>query len=136
MVRMDLSTAKDIMDVLTATARQVARVYDTEDVPYEELVAALRPHADSPIDVLPRVAVTIQNFDRFQGDYGDGRITVRWNEVAERESKYDVVVTMDPVEHEWVLTAASQIYGDDAAVAVLNRIDRTLDLILTELESA
>jgi hypothetical protein len=58
---------------------------------------------------------------------------VTWVEVAERESKYDIVVTIDPADRTQTvaLTCAPTVLRTEAATAVLHRIDRALDLVMT-----
>lgn len=56
-----------------------------------------------------------------------------WVEVAERESKYDIVVTIDPSDRgqSIALTCAPAVLRAEAATAILHRIDRAFDLVLT-----
>jgi len=131
-VRVDLSGTGDLSEVLSRTANQAARVYDHPDLPIEEVVARLRA-AGPDDDVLPRVAVTVQNLTRHRTEHDSGRLTVTWVEVAERESKYDIVVTIDPADRTQTvaLTCAPTVLRTEAATAVLHRIDRALDLVMT-----
>ncbi|MGH8918586.1 MAG: condensation domain-containing protein [Actinomycetes bacterium] len=134
-VRIDLGGTNDVQDVLDRAAAQVARVYEIQDLPFEQLTSHLRRHAPTPDAVLPRVALTVQNFERQRGVYADGQLTVTWNEVAERESKYDVVVTMDTVELDQALlvTCDPRLINTGAATALLRRIDQAIDLVLLHL---
>lgn len=132
--RMDLTSAISARNVLHRTAAQVGRIYETQDLPFEMLVSHLGAHASSVQAVIPTVALTVQNFERLQGTYGSGDLSVEWQEVAERQSKYDLVVTMDTIESSLSLTCSPQVLNEPTATAMLTRIGRAIDLITTDLK--
>lgn len=135
LVRMDLTGVADIGPVLEQAAAQVARVYETQDIPFEALVAHLREITGLTDLQLPRVALTVQNIERHTSEYGDGDLKVAWHEIAERQSKYDLVVTLVPDGDEpgLSLTASPAVCGPESARALLGRVDRALDLVLSHL---
>lgn len=131
-VRVDLGGTGDLREVLCRTAEQAARMYDHPDLPIEQVLSRLRAVAPHD-DVQPRVAVTMQNVARHRAHHDADRLRVTWVEVAERESKYDIVVTIDPSDRgqSIALTCAPAVLRAEAATAILHRIDRAFDLVLT-----
>lgn len=136
MVRIDLHGVTDLIDVLESTRTQVARVYDSQDLPYEQLTARLRKEAGGTGAALADVALTIQNVERHQSEYGGGRLKVSWTEIAERESKYPLVVTMDTIEMTGALslTCSPDRFTTASATALLGRLERAMELVLTQIE--
>ena len=133
-VRVDLGGTGDLDEVLRRTAAQAARVYEHQDLPFEEVVSLLRTTGENE-DVAPRVAVTVQNMDRHRAGHDVGAVTVTWTEIAERESKFDLVVTIDPDdrEHTIMITGAPSVVRAEAADALVRRIDRAMALVLDQI---
>lgn len=134
--RFDLVAAETVRQLAEMAREQVLAIYDTQSLPLELLLRRLRADAADAADaVTPRVALTMQNLPRHHTSYADGSVAVRWVEVAERESKYDIVVTMDTerLDEAISITASPAVLSTETATALLARLDRALDRVLDEL---
>lgn len=132
-VKLDLYDIDDDLKFLGDVAAQVARVYEGQDLPFEEIVALLRHSGVSSNDLHPRVAVTLYNIPSARGSYLDGGLTVVWSDIGERQSKYDIVVTIDVVDERISLTCGPHVFSEQAARAFLSRIDSAAEAILDQL---
>jgi len=131
--RLDLTATETVRQLAGMAREQVLDIYDAQSVPLELLLRRLR--GDAAEAVTPRVALTMQNLPRHRTSYAGGSVSVRWVEVAERESKYDIVVTVDTqqLDEAISITASPAVLSTETASALLARLDRALDRVLDEL---
>ena len=95
LVRLDLSHTTDLNELLRRVGDQTADVLATQSFPFDRLLSRLRLRGfryDTPGG---RVALAIQNFLRAEEPPAEAGFSLSWLEPAERQSKFDLVFTLD-----------------------------------------
>ncbi|MDZ8091518.1 MAG: condensation domain-containing protein [Nostoc sp. DedQUE05] len=95
LVRINLHNTNNLQELIRRVSAETAYLLETQSFPFDRLLTRLRSQG-YPLDALARrVAFTVQNFPRTQKPPEDAGFSLLWHEPPERQSKFDLVFTLD-----------------------------------------
>lgn len=95
LVRINLHSTNNLQELIKRVSTETADLLETQSFPFDRLLTRLRSQG-YPLNALARrVAFTVQNFPRTQKLPEDAGFSLLWHEPPERQSKFDLVFTLD-----------------------------------------
>ena len=122
-LRTDLSGAPTFRDLLTRVRTVALEAHTHQDLPFEKVVAALRPQRDLSLTPLFQVAFSFHDSPRTDREYLDLELEVQ-EAISNGSAKFDMNVIVVPRSEQWVggappaTTAPSRSSGSTAPTSL------------------